>query len=159
MSRQSIGLANEPDTAADRVVRDAITAATATAFKPEVHANRIFVQEGVTLVGARTFTLPKATGSGDKYTYVNDAVQTQSIVIAALGADVFSGVAFVTTETAASPDVFLTSASSDKYTFNVTTTGGLRGDLLEAVDIASGKWLVRVFAVGSGVLATGFAAT
>jgi hypothetical protein len=55
--------------------------------------------------------------------------------------------------------VFHTSATSDKYTFNITTTGGLRGDRTELVDFAAGTWLVKILANGSGTLATGFAAT
>lgn len=159
MSRVSPDLIGFPQSLADNVVVDAATAATATSFTPEAHANRIYVQNAVTVTGARTFTLPAATGSGNKYTYVNNAVQTQSIVIAALGADVMSGTAYVFSETTTNTDVFHTSATSDKYTFNVTTTGGLRGDRLEAVDIAAGTWLVKVLANGSGILATGFAAT
>ena len=84
---------------------------------------------------------------------------TQDLVIAALGTDVLSGTAFVRSETATSTDVFHTTETDDKYTFNNTTTGGLRGDRVWLVYFAAGTWLVRIEANGSGTLATGFAAT
>lgn len=135
------------------------TSPTTVNLNPQEHAGRLVVQDAVVITSAKTFQLPKAVGSGDEYELLNNAVQTQSLIVAALGADVLSGTAFVRSETAGSSDVFHTSASSDKYTFNITTTGGLRGDLVRLVDYKEGTWLVRIEANGSGTLATGFAAT
>jgi hypothetical protein len=158
MSRDSFPntLANEDATLAERVVT--LSAVTQTLTK-EAHANRLLVINAVAATDLKTITLPKASGSGDKYEILNNAIQTQSIVIAALGADVLSGTAFVLSETTTNTDVFHTSATSDKYTFNITTTGGLRGDRTELVDFAAGTWLVKILGNGSGTLATGFAAT
>lgn len=158
MSRLSskAGLANEAADLAERVVT--LTAGSQS-LTPEAHANRLLIVSSELTNAAQTKTLPKAVGSGNEYEIVNNAVLTQGLVIAALGADVLSGTAFVRSETATSTDVFHTTATDDKYTFNNTTTGGLRGDRVKLVDIAAGTWLVYIEANGSGTLATGFAAT
>jgi len=159
MSRQSspAGLANEAATCDERVVL--LTTAANRSLTPEAHANRVVILSAEFTNAAQTITLPKSTGSGDKYTIFNNAVLTQDLVVAALGADVFSGSALVASETAGSTDVFHTTATSDKYTFDNTTTGGLRGDKVELIDISAGTWFVRIEANGSGTLATGFSAT
>jgi len=160
MSRISPSIVGHDDAQlADTVVVNGSTAPTAVALNAAEHANRLYVLNAIIITSAKTITLPKSTGSGNKYAVVNNAVQTQSVVVAALGADVMSGSAFLLSETSTNTDVFHTSATSDKYTFNVTTTGGLRGDVLEAVDIAAGTWLVKVLGNGSGTMVTGFAAT
>jgi len=158
MSRDSFPstLANEDATLAERVVT--LAAVTQTLTKEE-HANRLLVINAVATTDTKTITLPKATGSGDKYEIINNAVQTQSVVIAALGADVLAGIARMFGETATTADVFHTTATSDKYTFNITTTGGLRGDRAEFVDYAAGTWLCQIVGTGSGTVATGFTAT
>jgi hypothetical protein len=153
MSRLSEGLAGLP------AVVIASTAATTLNLNPQDHAGRLVVQNGVVATSAKTFQLPKSTGGGDVYEIVNNAVQTQSLVVAALGADTMTGTAFVRGETATATDVFHTTATSDKYTFNITTTGGLRGDRIQCIDYKAGEWLVYVEGNGSGTLATGFAAT
>lgn len=158
MSRQSspAGLQNEAATLSERVVT--LTAGNQS-LTPQDHADRLLVINSELTNAAQTKTLPKSTGSGDKYTIVNNKVLTQSLVVAALGADVLSGTAFLLSETTTNTDVFQTTATSDKYTFDVTTTGGLRGDRVQLVDFAAGTWLVYIEGNGSGTLATGFAAT
>lgn len=158
MSRLSspAGLANEAATLSERVVT--LTAGNES-LTPEAHANRILVISSELTNAAQTKTLPKSTGSGDVYEIWNNAVLTQSLVIAALGADVLSGTAKLLSETSTNTDVFQTTATSDKYTFNVTTTGGLRGDRVKLIDYAAGTWLVDIIGNGSGTMVTGFAAT
>ena len=160
MSRLSSGLANEAATLADRVVVRA-TEANVT-LTPEEHANRLVVLNLASTDG-QTLALPKTTGSGDVYTIRNNVVQTQTITIAALGADVFSGTAHMvhTTAVATSAEAFQTTASSDKLTWLGTdgTTGGKRGDEFEAVDIAAGTWLVRAKCFTTGAVATPFSET
>lgn len=130
-----------------------------------VHANRVIVISAELTDASQKFVLPRATGSGDKYTIFNDIVATQSIIVAAQSIDVMRGVAVVFSQTVAeSGDIFLTTATDDKYTFNGSTMGGLRGDQMELIDwkkdsAGTGTWLVKVFASGGGTLATGFAAT
>lgn len=153
MSRLSEGLDGNPP-----VIITSTSAATLN-LNSQDHAGKVVVQNAVVVTAAKTFQLPKAEGSGAVYTIVNNAVQTQSLVVAALGLDVFDGTAFVRSETATGTDVFHTTATSDKYTFNITTTGGLRGDRVVAIDWKPGSWLVYIEGNGSGTLATGFSQT
>jgi len=150
MSRASAGVA-----AQDSVVRFQ----SAANRELTEHVNKLIIVEAEFTNAAQTFTLPKATGSGDTIDILNNIVQTQSFVVAALGLDILRGTAWVGSETATSSDVFHTTATSDKYTFNITTTGGLRGDRVQAWDVAAGVWQVQIIANGSGTLATGFTET
>jgi len=145
------------DTPEDSIVK--LTTAGNKSLVREDVGNRLVVVAAELTNAAQTITLPAAIGSGTKVTILNNIVCTQSLVIAALGTDVFDGSSVVVSASVPSADVFATSATSDKYTFNVTTTGGLKGDLFEAWDYAPGKWLVRVNAVGTSTAATGFSAT
>lgn len=160
MSRISPSIVGDDDAQlVDSAVINASTAPTAVTLNAAEHANRLYVLNAVIITSTKTITLPKATGSGNKYSVLNNAVQTQSLVVAALGADVLSGTAMLLSETTTNTDVFHTSATSDKYTFNITTMGGLRGDLFEAWDIAAGTWLARVTGNGSGTMVSGWSAT
>lgn len=164
MSRLSPSIigTDEPSNLPDRVVVDAATAATGVTLNAADHANRLYVVNAVVLTSSKTITLPKAVGSGNKYEILNNAVQTQSLIVAANGTDVFSGTATMVDSVAVAAGeiyVFQTTATSDKLTWNITTTGGLRGDWIEAFDIASGTWLVRALCNISGVPATPWSAT
>lgn len=151
----------EIDRAADISARIVTTTATALSLTVTEHAERIVLVNTNSTV-ANTVTLPTAAGTGAKFTVINNITQTQgSVVVAANGTtDVISGVAFAVDSTGAdTASAFYTTATSDKVTFNITTTGGLGGDTVEAYDIAANTWLVRVFFRGSGTLATPFSAT
>lgn len=140
--------------------RIVITTATALSLTLTEHADRIVIVNTNSTV-ANTITLPAATGSGARYEVRNGIIQTQgSIVVAALTTDILKGPAkgFHTTTTTGGVG-FFTSATSDKVTFNITTTGGLGGDKVVAIDEASGSWRVDVEYLGSGSLATPFSAT
>ena len=139
-----------------------VTAAGTTALKltQEEHADKTVVQDVICTGASMTYTLPKSEGNGDTYRVFNNAVQTVSLVVAALGADVMSGVAVMLEQVGDVEDVvFYTTASSDKATLNATTTGGLRGDIIECVDMTPGTWLVRATLFSSGNTATPFSET
>lgn len=160
MSRISPSVRGEFNDPTESVVR--LTTAANRSLNAADHAGRLVVIEAEFTNAAQTITMPKANGSGARYELVNIlAPATQNIVVAALGADVFRGISMVLDSTAqnAGVDVFQTSATSDKYTFDKTTTGGLGGDRMVLVDVASGTWQVEVLAVGSGNVATGFSET
>jgi hypothetical protein len=138
--------------------RVVLTTATALSLTVTEHAERILLVQSNSTV-ANTFTLPAATGSGNKFILRNGLVQTQgTVVFKAAGTDVITGFCFAVNATAGNSDQFATSASSTKMTLNLTTTGGLGGDEMEAVDYAAGTWLVDCKIAGSGTLATPFAA-
>ena len=144
-------------------VAASIVASTSTALALTVtqHANRI-VDWAPNSSGAATATLPAATGSKERFTIINSIAQTQgSVVVAALGTDVLSGIAkmFHTTQQASGGGAYLTTATSDKLTMNRTTTGGLGFDKVQVIDWAAGVWMVEAELVGNGALATPFSAT
>ena len=154
--------AAELNRATDISARVVTTTATALSLTVTEHADRVVLVNSNTTV-ANTLTLPVATGSGAKFTVINNIAQTQgSIVIAANGTlDVLKGVAVVSnTSTTVNVQSFLTSASSDKVTWNRTTTGGAGpGDYFEAYDSAANTWTVQVRAGSVGAAATPFSET
>ena len=135
---------------------DVTASATALALTAALHAGRIVLVPIITGAGL-TITLPAATGTGDKYTIINNGVQTVSLTVTALTGDIMYGKAIGWHLTAGANDLFYPTAADIKYTFNVTTTGGDGGDIMELWDIGTDKWLVNVEFTGSGTLATGFA--
>jgi hypothetical protein len=149
----------EVDRVADASARVVTTTATALSLTATQHAERVLVVNSNTTV-ANTFTLPAATGSGNKYTVIVGTPQTQgSIVVAALGTDVVRGVCRHSHTTAAAISAYLTTATSDKISLNATTTGGLGGDIIELWDVASATWQVECRLTCNGSQATPFSAT
>lgn len=152
--------AAELNRTADPSGRIVTTTATALSLTLTEHAERVVLIDTDSTVD-NTFTLPVATGSGAKFTVVNNILQTQgTVVVAANGTDVMQGVCIAVDSTAGGGgDTFLTTATSDKVSMNLTTTGGLGGDMVEAWDKSANTWYVRVLTCGSGTLATPFSAT
>lgn len=152
--------AAELNRTADPSGRIVTTTATSLSLTLTEHAEKVVLIDTNSTV-ANTFTLPVATGSGVKYTIINNIVQTQgTVVVAANGTDVMQGVCIAVDSTAGGGgDSFVTSATSDKISLNLTTTGGLGGDMVEAWDKAANTWYVRVLTCGSGTLATPFSQT
>lgn len=107
--------------------------------------------------GGMTITLPAATGSQAVYKFVVGTTFTSNGVIQVANAtDAMTGIASVSNATASS--VFATFNASDTITMNGTTTGGLAGSYVEAMDAAAGDWVVRAHLLGSGIPATPFSA-
>lgn len=146
--------------ACDISARVVTTTATALSLTVTQHAERVVLVNTNSTV-ANTFTLPVATGSGAKFTIINNIAQTQgTVVIAASGTlDTLKGVAYIGDTTAETAGAFVTSATSDKLTMDLTTTGGLGGDTVELLDGAANVWTVRATLTGSGTLATPFSQT
>jgi len=146
----------------DISARVVTTTATVLALTVTEHGDRVVLVNTNSTV-ANAFTLPVAAGTGAKFTVVNNIAQTQgSVVVAASGTlDVMKGIALVAnTSTTVNAIAALTSATSDKVTFNRTTTGGAGpGDYVEAIDIAANTWAVRVVAGSVGGAATPFSET
>lgn len=108
-----------------------------------------------------TITLPAATGSGNKFRFVARTTVTSNgyIIKVANATDIFAGRAFVCQDGGDTVVGFETAADSDTITLNGTTTGGLRGDVVEIEDIASGLYFVKVRTSATGTEATPFSAT
>lgn len=152
--------AAEINRSTDISARVVTTTATALSLTVTEHAERVVLVNTNSTV-ANTFTLPVATGSGAKFTIVNNIQQTQgSVVVAANGTtDTLKGVAIIGDTTAETAGAFLTTATSDKISMNLTTTGGLGGDTVELLDGAANVWTVRATLTGSGTLATPWSAS
>jgi hypothetical protein len=163
MSRLSVGLQRDPGYFRDRVIRDLVlTTSTAITLDPASHADRTIVVNAL-ITGTCTITLPKASGSGDRYQILNNVVLTQVLAIKGATGDFLSGVADMvhTTAVATSAESFATTATDLFCRWRGTdgTTGGKRGDLFEAVDIGPALWLVKVRSFTTGAVATPFAAS
>lgn len=131
-------------------------ASTTLSLDAATHAERLVVLPIITGAGL-TITLPAATGTGNKYTILNNGVQTVSVTVTALAGDIMTGLARGWHLTAGANDAFAPTAADIKYTFNCTTMGGDGGDIMTLWDVATDNWFVNVDFFGSGTLATGFA--
>jgi hypothetical protein len=127
----------------------------ATTLNDDAYAGRTINLNSTT---GRIVTLPLATGSGATYTiFVGATVSSGSHVIrVAPGTNVIQGTISIATDIAGV--TCPTAADSDTITLSGSTTGGLRGSLIELQDVASGIWMVRGSLVSSGAEATPFSA-
>ena len=107
-----------------------------------------------------TATLPAATGTGAKFQLIVGTTVTSNefIVQAASASDTMTGTAILLQDSADSVVGFETAADSDTITMNGTTKGGIKGDSVECIDVASGLWWVRVMGSATGTEVTPFSA-
>ena len=131
----------------------AITAATT--LDDDAYAGRTINLNSTT---GRIVTLPAATGSGATYTiFVGATVSSGSHVIrVASASDVIQGAVSISTDVAGV--TCPTASDSDTITMSGSTTGGVRGSMVELQDVASGIWMVRGSLVSTGAEATPFSA-
>lgn len=92
-------------------------------------------------------TLPAATGSGAVYKFVAAAtVSSGSHTIVCAGTDEYAGIIYSTDTDTSDTLVAYPAVAGDDYdtiTLNGSTKGGLQGDWIELIDIASGVWALR----------------
>lgn len=146
---------------ADASARIVTTTATALSVTVTEHGDRVIVVNTNSTV-ANTLSLPAATGSGVRIEVINGIAQTQgSIVIAANGTDIMKGrcLSFDSTAVATHANIFVTTATSDKISWNRTTTGGKGEDSAVLYDEAANTWRVQVITHCSGANATPFSET
>ena len=105
-------------------------------------------------------TLPAATGTGDVYKfYVNTTVTSNSYKVQVANAtDVICGLAFGDDGDGEPANAWPSGATSDTITMDGSTQGGVKGDSIEIIDIASGLFSCKVFITQSGTEATPFSA-
>lgn len=121
------------------------------------------VHGGATVVASRaagiTMTLPASSGSGVEFNIVVGTTITSNnlIVQVANSTDIMSGTAVMATDNASDVVVaFETGASDDTITMNGSTKGGIKGDRIRLLDIASGVWQVNIFGSATGTEVTMF---
>lgn len=108
-----------------------------------------------------TVTLPAASGTGNKYTFVVITTTTSNgyIIKVDSASATMTGSALLAQDSADTTVHFETGADTDTITLNGTTTGGIKGDMVELIDIASNLWFVRVVGSATSTEATPFSAT
>lgn len=130
---------------------------TASATLSAADANTVLL---VNAAAGLTLTLPVAAATGRRYTIViGTTVTSNSVVVrVANAAGTMTGLAVSAADGGATVNGWETAADSDTITFNGTTTGGILGDKIELIDVASGVWSVNVFSSSTGTEATPFSA-
>jgi hypothetical protein len=126
------------------VATDAVTIAE--------HAGRTLLLGEVGGDAAVTLTLPAATGTGAVYKFIVSVTNTSNYKIQVADAtDTIDGIMIYLDEDGTAVTAFPTVAASDTITLNGGTTGGIVGDYLELIDIATNQYHVRgVMRVAAG---------
>lgn len=108
-----------------------------------------------------TATLPAAAGTGARFRFIVATTVTSNttVIKVANSSDVMTGTALMAADGGDTAVMFETAGTTDTITFNGTTTGGIKGDLVEVEDIATNLWHVRVTGSATGTEATPFSAT
>lgn len=108
-----------------------------------------------------TFTLPASEGKGAYFRIiVGTTITSNSLIVKVANAtDVMTGTAIFGQDAADTAVLFETASTSDTITLNGSTTGGIKGDIIELEDVSSGLWSVKVLGSATGTEATCFSAT
>lgn len=118
-----------------------LTLSGAATLTAKQHGNRTLLLTGSGSSLART--LPDATGSGVRFTFVVGAVNTSNHVIVVPDAsNVMKGVVNILDNDSNAQTAYAASGTDDTLTLNGTTTGGQIGDRVEFIDIATDTWAV-----------------
>lgn len=106
-------------------------------------------------------TLPAAAGTGANFRFfVGTTVTSNTTTIKVANAsDTMVGTAVGLQDAGATLQGFEAGGTDDTITFNGTTTGGIKGDMVELIDVAANLWWVRVVSSGTGTEVTPFSAT
>ena len=122
---------------------------SALSLNDATYLNRTIVQNAV---AGTTFTLPPSTGGGDKVRIVcKSTITSNSLKVqVANSSDVMTGVALVAQDAADTAVLFETASTSDTITLNGSTTGGIKGDVIECEDVSTNLWAVRSHRLGHG---------
>lgn len=112
-----------------------------TAITQAAHANRVNV---ITGTAAATYTLPEATGTGNTYLFVFGQVNTNGTVFVTADTTNCSigGSLNILDQDANAQTAYFATTGDDTITINGTTTGGLIGDTITLIDIATDQWAV-----------------
>lgn len=108
-----------------------------------------------------TVTLPAASGSGRKFTFLVGTTVTSNndIIQVANSTDVMAGQCNMASDDASDvTKAFETTSTSDTITMNGSTKAGIKGDYIILTDAASGLWQVQMFCQGTDTEATPFSA-
>jgi hypothetical protein len=132
---------------------------TSLAVTLALHSDRVIKLDHT--AAESTCTLPAASGSGARFTFIVSAVNTNNHIIKVTGDDTIDGSVNILDNDSNAQTAYAATGTDDTLTLNGTTTGGQIGDWVEFIDIAADQWAVRgqlVVPAGSNV-ADPFSAT
>jgi len=134
-----------------------VTDSTVT-VEAEYHADRTIVLKRAAGV---TVTLPAATGSGNKYSFVVGATVTSNnyVIKVANGSDSMVGRALAPADSGNTVNGWEVVSGDDTITLNGSTKGGYIGDTIELIDVADNIFVVNAFLNQTSTEATPFSAT
>ena len=131
-----------------------LAAASTTTLSAATHGDKTLVTSS-TASASLQVNLPAATGTGLKTTIVvGVTVATNKLFVVATGAVIFG--TCITISDGAAAVLGYSAAGVTTITFDGTTQGGLKGDVIELQDVATNIWLARVTSTSSGSEATPF---
>lgn len=142
-------------TPVSRVVK--VTAATAF-LNVNDHDGKTVVVDAAAGCAIR---LPAANGSGAEFRIlIGTTITSNSTTIKVANAtDTLVGFVYQAQPGGNTVSAFETAATDDTITFNGTTTGGIKGDIVEVTDIRAGFWSLRALTAATGTTATPLSAT
>lgn len=133
------------------------TASTLTATH-EGHGDRV-----VTLNRAAgiAVTLPVARGSGMRFTFIVGTTITSNTTTIKVpdASGVINGNAIQSQDAGATLQMWEAASTDDTITLDGTTRGGIKGDRIDLIDIATNTWQAVVTTAATGTEATPFSAT
>ena len=143
---------------ADKMFSNRIVNATgALTVTKALHDGKVIT---LNAAAGQAVTLPPASGSGATLDLiVGTTITSNTSTIKVVGDDVMTGLAIQAADDGNTAVVFETAGTSDTITLNGSTTGGLKGDRIELIDIAADTWSVRMIGAATGTEATPFSAT
>lgn len=105
--------------------------------------------------GGSTVTLPVATGSGNRFSFIVTVLATSNSHIVKrtnASGDIMTGLALgLRADSVGTMLGFATQSNSNTITFNRSTTGSVTlGEWIECIDIAANTWQTKVFYSSTG---------
>ncbi len=134
-----------------------ITASTVT-LDPVTHGGRLVALNRAAGIAV---TLPPATGSGDMYRLIVGTTFTGAATVKVTTNDIMVGTAWLQADSGDTVVAFGTAADSDTIDMLGTSnsTGGIAGESIELIDMATDTWFVQIFSNAGGTEATPVSAT
>ena len=145
----------EINRACDTSARVVTVATTPLAITELAHDGKVIV---LTKTDGQAVTLPAATGSGTMLRFIIGAkVASSATTINTSALDqVMTGNALQLADGGDTIGAYEAAATVNGISFDGSTTGGLKGDYVELIDIAAKTWFVRIVCAATGSEATPF---
>jgi len=148
--------AAEINRACDVSARVVTVATTPLAITTDAHDGKVIV---LTKADDQAVTLPAATGSGTMLKFIQGIAVTggkhTTINTSALD-QVLIGNAILLADGGDTVVAFEAASTANGISFDGSTTGGLKGDSVELIDVATKTWFVKIVAAATGSEATPF---